>query len=123
MSIESMNYLSPLFLIAITTGSIFILAGIILLQFPPKKINQLYGYRTKNSMDNQDRWDFSQIFSSKLLIKYGVYLALSSVLGLFFKIDEMVSMVLGLGLMFTVVFAIFINTENAIRQKFGNREV
>ena len=116
-----MNYLNPLFLIPFSTGIIFVIAGLILLKFPPKKINHLYGYRTKNSMEDQERWDFAQVFSSKLMIKYGLYLSLISIVGLFLKIDAMVSMVIGLGLMFVVVFALFIKTEKAIRKNFGNR--
>jgi len=46
---------NPLFLIPSTSGLIFILAGFIMLKFPPKKINSLYGYRTSSSMKNQER--------------------------------------------------------------------
>lgn len=47
---------------------IFVLLGIVLYTFPPKKITPLYGYRTKKSMSNQRSWDFAQKHSSKLVI-------------------------------------------------------
>lgn len=43
---------NPLFLIPITSGPLFMIAGLVLLKFPPKKINSLYGYRTNSSMKN-----------------------------------------------------------------------
>ncbi len=39
---------------------------------PPKKINQLYGYRTKRSMKSKEAWDFSQIYSADLLYTWSI---------------------------------------------------
>ena len=61
-------------------GMIFFVVGLLLLFFPPKKINSLYGYRTPNSMKSQERWDFSQKYSSNLMWKCGVGIALLSLL-------------------------------------------
>lgn len=36
------------------TGVIFILMGLIMYIFPPKKINGLYGYRTSSSMESRN---------------------------------------------------------------------
>ena len=48
----------------------FMLAlSVILLKFPPKKINSLYGYRTPRSMKNQDTWDTSNTYWTKLFVK------------------------------------------------------
>lgn len=45
---------------------------------PPKKINWLYGYRTRRSMANQQIWDFANKIGAKMLIMVGiVVLALS----------------------------------------------
>ncbi len=49
---------------------ISIVAFVILRLFPPRKINRLYGYRTKRSMQNQKKWDFAQKYSADL----GLYL-------------------------------------------------
>ncbi len=63
----------PLFLIPVLTGIIFIIADFIQLRFPPKKINNLYEYRTTRSMKIQEVWDLAQIYSSKLSIEVGTY--------------------------------------------------
>lgn len=57
-------------------GVIFILVGIIMLLFPPKKINFLYGYRTNLSMKTQENWDYSQKYSAKLIMVLGGFLIL-----------------------------------------------
>lgn len=38
--------------------------SMILMLFPPKKINRFYGYRTKKSMKNIENWNFSNHFAS-----------------------------------------------------------
>ncbi|MCE2613793.1 SdpI family protein [Flavobacteriaceae bacterium D16] len=59
---------------------IVILAGLIWQQFPPKKINHLYGYRTQRSMKNQQTWDYANRIGPVMFIKTGSYLLLIGVL-------------------------------------------
>ncbi len=70
----------PLFLINFLTGIIFIIAALIHLKFPPKKINSLYGYRTRNSMKSLEAWNFAQSYSAKLMLRFGGILFLISIL-------------------------------------------
>jgi uncharacterized membrane protein len=70
----------PLSLVNFLTGVIFIIAALIQIKFPPKKINSLYGYRTKNSMKSQEAWDFAQLYSAKLMLRFGGGLTLISLL-------------------------------------------
>ena len=115
-----MDLNNPLFVIPISVGIIFIIAGYVMLKFPPKKINMLYGYRTISSMKNKERWNFAQLYSSKLMINLGLLLALSSVLGLFIKFNQGMNVIIGLGMMFIIVIILFIKTEKAIKTKFKN---
>lgn len=112
----------PLFLIPSTSGLIFMLAGFIMLKFPPKNINSLYGYRTSSSMKNQERWDFSQKYSAIEMIKLAAILTLSSVIGLIYNPDSELGMFLGLGLMILMVVILLIRVEKAIKNKFGNEK-
>lgn len=112
----------PLFLIPSTSGLIFMLAGFIMLKFPPKNINSLYGYRTSSSMKNQERWDFSQKYSAIEMIKLAAILTLSSVIGLIYNPDGELGMFLGLGLMILMVVILLIRVEKAIKNKFGNEK-
>ncbi len=110
---------NPLINITIFCGVIFVISGVIMLYFPPKKINALYGYRTKSSMKNQERWDFAQRYSAKEMIKFGVLLSCCSVFGFFSKFEEFTNMIIGLGILILIVIILFIRVEKAINKKFG----
>lgn len=109
---------NSLFSVPAIIGVIFVVVGFVVLKFPPKKINSLYGYRTYSSMKSQERWDFAQIYASKEIIKLGVLLALSSLLGLVFEPSETIATLLGVGLMMLAVVALMIRVEAAIKKKF-----
>lgn len=97
------------------TGSIFIIVGFIMYRFPPKKINMFYGYRTMNSMKTQERWDFSQKYSAKELMKFGGIILPLCFLGLYDFPENYINII--------VIFAVFIpilTTEIALRKKFAN---
>ena len=85
-------------------------------KFPPKKINSIYGYRTPSSMKNQERWNFAQKFSAKEIIKMGVFLSLSSTIGLYYQPSEYLETIIGLGLMFLFLGIMFFRME--IKRRF-----
>jgi uncharacterized membrane protein len=68
-------------------------------KYPPKKINGLYGYRTYQSMQNQENWDFANAISSKFMLKSTI---LSFILALIFQnttsifIDYKILIILGI---------------------------
>jgi len=112
---------NPLFLIPSTSGLIFMLTGLIMLKFPPKKINSLYGYRTNSAMKNQDRWDFSQKYAAIEMIKLGGLLTLSATIGIIYNPTNKIGMILGLGFMILMVVFLLIRVEKAIKNKFNNK--
>ena len=40
--------------------------------YPPKQINEFYGYRTTRSRKSQEAWDFAQRYSAKLMTIFGL---------------------------------------------------
>jgi len=114
-------YKNSLFIIPILTGPIFVIVGFIMLQFPPKEINSFYGYRTKNSMKDKDRWNFAQRYSSIEMIKLGAILTLSGCIGLLYKPCEMAGVILGLVLLLGMVTILIYRVENAIKKEFKNK--
>ena len=110
---------NPLFLLPIITGPILIIVGYIMLRWPPKNINALYGYRTKSSMKSQERWGFAQQFSAKEMIKVGFYYVLTSVLA-FFQPSETTGTLISLGIMIALMAFLIYNVETAIKNKFKN---
>ena len=113
-----MNWISPHFLTLALSGLGYLLAGLLLKKYPPKKINLLYGYRTKNSMQNQERWDFAQKYAASELIKWGWILLVLSLPGLAIETHILLSLLTGLLILFFSVFTIIYQTERAIRKKF-----
>ncbi|MBK0369704.1 SdpI family protein [Flavobacterium agrisoli] len=109
---------NPLNNITLLGGFVFMIMGYIMYVFPPKKINSLYGYRTKRSMENQEKWDFAQIYSSKEMMKWGFVLACGFLLSFITHFDNTINMNIGLGLMFVTVFILFWRVEKAIKNQF-----
>ena len=112
---------NPLINITFFGGLIFIIAGFILYKYPPKKINSLYGYRTTSSMENQEKWNFAQNYSSKEIMKLGFLLLISSLLCLITNFDNLTNMFIGLGLIILIVIVLLLRVEKAIKIKFNGK--
>jgi len=97
-------------------GLIYLVSGFILNKYPPKKINQTYEYRTKESMKSQAKWNFAQTYSSKLLIFCGTILFPLGIIFNSFIINQSIEIVIGLFLISFSIFLIFTNTENALKK-------
>ena len=50
---------------------IVLIAGIILLAAPPKKVNFIYGFRTKTSSTNEETWQYCNRLCAVLMIVIG----------------------------------------------------
>ncbi len=112
---------NPLINITFFVGLLFFIAGFFMYKFPQKKINSLYGYRTSSSMENQEKWNFAQNYSSIEMMKLGILLTFSCVLNLFTKFDNLTNMIIGLGLMVSMVILLFYRVEKAIKEKFKEK--
>jgi len=66
-------------LIHLMFGPALFLIGFLYKSFPPKKINDLYGYRTARSMKSQEAWDMSNKLSAQLLMGAGALTCLAQV--------------------------------------------
>ena len=97
------------------TGAIFIMAGLVMLIFPPKKINNLYGYRTQRSMRTIENWNFAQRLCAKLLLIAGSLLSLIGIGGIVFGLNEKI--IDSFGLISMIIFAIILIIITEIRIK------
>ena len=64
----------------LTTNGLLFLLSIVFWKFPPKKINNWYGYRTYKTMQNEDIWSFANTTFNQSFVKYS---GLSFAAGLF----------------------------------------
>jgi uncharacterized membrane protein len=64
--------MNPITYVLTTNGLLFLLS-VIFWKFPPKKINNIYGYRTFKAMQNDDIWKFANsTFNKNFLIYAGI---------------------------------------------------
>ncbi|HKK39876.1 MAG TPA: SdpI family protein [Cryomorphaceae bacterium] len=115
-----MDSIDPLLLIPLLVCPLFIIAGLILVYTPPKKINYLYGYRSKRSMRNQETWDYAQPRAGKRLIYLGLaYLCTSLIDVVVPNISDWSGAAMSLGLLLIGVFVLFRKMENDLKERFG----
>src|SRR5947207_1798028 len=102
--------------LSLLPGLIVTIAGALMLRFPPKTINNLYGYRTPASMRSQVAWDFANRYAAIQLVVAGLAMLLvTSVLVVVGFENELVITILPVlgGAAWTIG-----RTEVAIRQRF-----
>jgi uncharacterized membrane protein len=117
-----LNYLAErISIIPFLVGIIFIVTALILLRFPPKKINYFYGYRTPASMKSQEAWDFSQKYSATKMLQLGFFLVAISFINLLFVMSEEISLFIGIGLLILACIYMIVTTEKAIKKNFPNK--
>ena len=109
----------PFFNITALVGGVFVVTGFIMLKFPPKKINFLYGYRTSASMKNQDQWDFAQKYSAREMMLSGIVLASSGLLTLITDFATSVKLLVGLAMVGLAVIVLLVRVEKAIKKRFS----
>jgi len=117
MNIE--EYQNVMFIILTIMGCGFLAIGVFLINFPPKKINGLYGYRTSRSMQNQEAWDYSQVYSAKIMVVLGVvYFVLAGISLYVPKVEDTTGAFLSIAFVLGGVFIMFYKTEKELEKKF-----
>lgn len=109
-----MDLLIPLLMVGL--GKLFI-------KHPPKRINGIYGYRTKRSMKTQETWEFAHRYFGNLWFRLGLVLIPLSVLPLIFvygKDIELIGIVGAAVTLFEIVPMILpvFSTERALKENF-----
>jgi uncharacterized membrane protein len=106
-------------LITLITGSVFVLAGIVMSKFPPKGINYTTGYRTNRSMKNEDTWKEGNRAGAKNMIYSGVFLLLISAI-IYFLFPDLGEKSTFAGLAVIIFSAILMiwRTENHLNNTF-----
>lgn len=101
---------------------IMIFQGVLFINRPPRKINPIYGYRTRRSMLSQKTWDYANYRMAVLWLKWGIVLFVLIIISkLFMPIaQEDLSLIhAGIGLV-TLFLAIPI-VEKELKEKFDDK--
>ena len=102
---------------------ILMIAGRMMWKHCPKKINDIYGYRTRRSKRNMETWKFAHDYCGRLWWKLGwILLIISSVAHFpFIHSDEDTIGILGAILcvvQLLILFATIFMTESALKKEF-----
>ncbi len=109
--------------------AIMLSVGISFSKKPPKKINNLYGYRTSRSMKNAETWEFANRYMGVLWRKIALALFTVSIIPMLFVIvggEDLIGTVAGAVCLVQLVsiFATIGIVESALKKNFdtdGNR--
>ena len=101
--------------------------GLVFWMYPPKKINEFYGYRTTRSRKSQEAWDFAQKYSAKMMTVLGlVALIVAAVVHLFrnslcINSDYLMLYDICITLLLTIIVVLppIVLTELELRKRFG----
>lgn len=101
-------------------GSVLCLTAVVMLVFPPKRINSFYGYRTPTSQSSPERWKFAQTYAARLMFFVGLVCVAVSMYTQFFDVSESFESTAGYIIMAVAIIFLFFKTESAIKSKFPN---
>lgn len=104
---------------------ILIIVGRMMWKHCPKKINTVYGYRTKRSMKNMDTWRFAHNYCGRLWWKIGWFSLFPSVvvqIPFFESSEDVIGIVGGIICMIQVVILIasIFPTEAALKKTLND---
>ncbi len=118
-----MNWFENIFILQFLIGIVFLLLGLIQFKYPLKKINDLYGYRTKNAMSSSEKWNFAQKHAAKLSIKIAVFQIICSFTGSLFTQSENLQLIIGILATLSSCGILFYFTEKKLRINFSNQQL
>ena len=99
-------------------GSLFILLGYYFSKFPPKKINNIYGYRTPRSMKSQEAWDFAQVYGAKKMMVAGLIMLVAGLLLIPFNLSEHIAAIFSIGILLGSAIWMIVVTEKELKKRF-----
>lgn len=95
------------------------LFGLMLWLNPPKKMNALFGYRTKTSMSSQDAWNYAQKEMGKIWLIVGVItLIISYYLLNILSISQDIIVITLISLQMITLYGSYIFVERNLKKRF-----
>jgi uncharacterized membrane protein len=101
-----------------STGVCIWLIGLYVVRNQPKNRNQIYGYRTPQSMKSQEAWDYAQIHGTRRMIGGAKLLCLLAILAILFPMEEVKATLIGVAIILLALFIPLIQTEKELKEKF-----
>ena len=107
-----------MFLPQFILSTVFVLAGFLMMKFPPKKINPIYGYRTGRSMKSPEAWKYAQRISARRMMLCGFMGLFVFITASIVQCEEGIHAALMIAtLVLTLVYLIY-SVERDLKKKF-----
>jgi hypothetical protein len=112
-----------MFAMALLIPVVMIIIGVVFIKRPPKKINGIYGYRTKMSRKSQETWDFAHHYFARIFLWTGIFMMIPSAVVLFLIYGQDADTVGRTGGILEFIQCVFLFlpilfTERALRKNF-----
>ena len=98
-----------------------IMGGFIFWKIPPRKINNIYGYRTTMSQKNQDTWNYAHTYFGKHAVICGIVIFIFAIFTILALKNTSIFDILGyiiIAVQAAIPVIITFLTEWALRKKF-----
>jgi uncharacterized membrane protein len=112
-----------MFLPQLVLSAVFIIAGLLMAKYPPRKINPLYGYRTRRSMQSQEAWNYAQRVSSRRIVLSGIAGILVFIAAWMLEFNEGIQAILMIATLFLSLVYVVFNVERNLKKKFPDTRV
>lgn len=93
---------------------LLLIIGVVYKQFPPKKVNAFYGYRTVASTKNDKTWKFANNYAAMWTVRFALMLCLLSMVVWGFTHSFDTTEMIMIPLMLIALVATIIRTEMAL---------
>ena len=97
-------------------GPLLLVIAVLTKLFPPKKINSIYGYRTRRSMQSEDAWREANTYSSNAMIVLAVLVSIFQ-LFTYWLFEEPVALSLSAGFLVVGAIVMIFRTERHLKSK------
>lgn len=98
-------------------GPLMLFILYIFAKYPPKKINNLYEYRTKRSMRNQDCWDYANKYNIRLMWKISLLTCVVQAVGVTLQDKRVALLTATIALVTTLIYSVYL-AEKVLKNTF-----
>ena len=111
---QAIDYLIPI-ISQMFIGPLMLVISIVFWKFPPKTINNLYGYRTNRSMLNQENWDFANKEFAKMFMIGNIFTIITQIAATLIY-DHLTGIACGIFCLLSMFIVSFVRVEGGLKK-------
>ena len=108
--------MKTLLVIHFMMGPLLLVIAVLTKLFPPRKINSIYGYRTRRSMQSEDAWREANMYNSNAMIVLALLVSFFQLFA-YQLFEEPTSLMLSAGFLVVGLVVMIFMTERHLKSK------